>query len=229
MSDKVKLAVFDFDGTIIPSQSGMKLSLDLVKTGQLNKRTAIRLIFWGLRYKAHLPYKERVPRELIFRPFAGKNVDEVNEYIDEFYEEHLDKTVRGRLIEIADELKQDGYEPVILSAAFTSTLNSFSKRHGFLHIVGTEMSIDEDGNYTGKVEGECVAGDEKLRRLYEYADETFGCDNWEIEYAFADHYTDLDLLNEANYVCAVDPDKTLRKYAKKNNWEIIDFEKGEVA
>lgn len=225
MSDKVKLAVFDFDGTIIPSQSGMKLSVDLVKSGQLNKRTTIRLIFWGLRYKAHLPYKERVPRELIFRPFAGKNSEEVNQYIDDFYAEHLDKTVRGRLIEIADELKQDGYEPIILSAAFTSTLNSFSKRHGFVHIVGTEMSIDNDGNYTGKVEGECVAGDEKLKRLYSYADETFGRDNWEIEYAFADHYTDLDLLNQANYVCAVDPDKTLKKHAKKKGWEILEFEK----
>ena len=52
-----------------------------------------------------------------------------------------------------------------------------SKRHDFMHIVGTEMEVDEKGNYTGKVDGECVAGDEKIKRLYNYADEHFGKDN----------------------------------------------------
>ena len=68
-------------------------------------------------------------------------------------------------------------ELVILSGAFTSTLGSFARRHDFMHIVGTEMEVDENGNYTGKVDGECVAGEEKIKRLYNYADEHFGKDN----------------------------------------------------
>lgn len=86
----------------------------------------------------------------------------------------MDPTVREPLLDIANELRQDGYELVILSGAFTSTLGSFAKRHDFMHIVGTEMEVDENGNYTGKVEGECVAGDEKIRQLNEYANENFG-------------------------------------------------------
>ena len=46
-----------------------------------------------------------------------------------------------------------------------------------------------------------------------------------IEYALADHYTDKNLLDKAAHVYAVDPDATLKRYAKKNGWEIIEFEK----
>ena len=214
---KVKLAVFDFDGTIIPEQSGHQLSLDLLHNKQLSKWTAVKLLLWGIRYKAHLPYKEKTARELIFKAFENENAKEVDEFIDRFYEQNLEETVRLPLLKIADELRQDGMELVILSGAFTSTLGSFAKRHDFLHIVGTQMEIDENGNYTGKVSGECVAGEEKIKQLFEYADKNFGKDNWEIEYALADHYTDRDLLDLANKVYAVDPDKTLERYAKKNN------------
>lgn len=81
------------------------------------------------------------------------------------------------MLKIAEKLRQDGMELIILSGAFTATLESFAKRHDFMHIVGTKMEVDEHGNYTGKVDGECVAGEEKIKRLYNYADEQFGKGN----------------------------------------------------
>lgn len=117
-----------------------------------------------------MPYNEKRARELIFTAFENENAEQVNALIDNFYEEKLEDTVRLPLIEIANDLKKQGAEIVILSGAFTSTLGSFAKRHDFMHIVGTQMEIDENGNYTGKVSGECVAGDEKIKQLFEYAD-----------------------------------------------------------
>ena len=78
------------------------------------------------------------------------------------------------MLDIAEQLRDEGVELVILSGAFYATLSSFAKRHDFLHVVGTKMEIDEEGNYTGKVEGECVAGKNKLHYLEEYCDVTFG-------------------------------------------------------
>lgn len=124
-----------------------------------------------------MPYHEKTARELIFRAFENENAEEVDKFIDKFYEENLECTVREPLLDIAENLRQDGVELVILSGAFTSTLTSFAKRHDFMHIVGTQMEIDENGNYTGKVDGECVAGEEKIRRLNEYANKNFGQDN----------------------------------------------------
>lgn len=223
-NNKVKLAVFDFDGTLIPSQSGHQIALYLQSTKKFNRKTIVKLLFWGIRYKTHLPYKEKTARELIFSAFKDEDSEKVNKFIDEFYEYNLDETVRQPVLDIADKLKDEGCEVIILSGAFTSTLGSFAKRHGFVHIVGTVMEIDENGNYTGRVEGECVAGQEKIKQLFEYADNTFGKDNWKIEYALADHYTDRDLLDLSEKVYAVDPDKTLERYARKNNWEIIKFD-----
>lgn len=221
--NKTKLAVFDFDGTIIPDQSGLQIAKYLAKSKVYNRRTVAKLLFWGFRYKAHLPYREKTARELIFQAFENEKAEHVNQFIDDFYEKHFEDSVRLSLIDLAEQFKDDGCEIIILSGAFTSTLGSFARRHDFMHIVGTVMEVDDDGNYTGKVFGECVAGDEKIKQLKEYANKIFGENNWEIEYAFADHYTDRDLLDLANQAYAVDPDKTLRRHAKKQNWQILDL------
>lgn len=222
--NKIKLAVFDFDGTLIPSQSGQKLAAYLVKRRKISVIKTIRLIFWGFRYKTHLPYRENLPRELIFSAFAGKDADKVNQFIDDFYEKNLDKTVRKQLLEHAEQIRKENIQLVVLSAAFTATLNSFAKRHGFDRIVGTQMEIDKNNCYTGNVEGHCVAGEHKIEYLEEFANKEFGKNNWEIDYAFADHYTDKKLLDRSKYACVVNPDDTLKRYAKKHDWEILEIE-----
>ena len=226
MSDMIKIALFDFDGTIIPSQSGHKFALNLFKTGKLSKKSVVKLLFWGFRYKTHLPYKENLPRELIFGSLIEESAEDVDKIIDKFYEDNLDSTVRAPLMDMANQIREEGVELVVLSAAFTQTLKSFAKRHNFLHIVGTDMQI-EDGKYTGKVDGDCVAGEKKFERFEKFADETFGEGKWVIEYAFADHYTDRDLLVRANKVYAVNPDQLLKRAAKKNGWNILKFNKKE--
>lgn len=220
---KIRLAVFDFDGTLIPGQSGQKLAVYLWKTKKVSNFTALRLILWGLRYKAHLPHRQNLPRELIFKAFAGKKVDKVDKYIDKFFNEYLDKTVRKDLIKIAEDKAKEGCELVVVSAAFTPTIKSFAKIYQFEHLLGTSMEVDNNNCYTGNVDGNCVAGKKKIEYLKDFANQQFGEDGWEITYAFADHYTDKSLLKLAKYPCAVSPDDTLRRYAKKHKWDIIDY------
>ena len=47
--------------------------------------------------------------------------------------------------------------------------------------------------------------------------------NWEIAYAYGDHYSDGTLLEAAKVPCAVCPGPTLAKLAKKRGWTILNW------
>lgn len=177
----------------------------------------MRLAFWGIRYKLRLPHRQNLPRELIFKAFTGRKVDEVDKYIDKFFREYLDQTVRKALVQRAKDLAKQGDELIVLSAAFMPTIQSFAKIYNFNNLIGTSMEIDSNNCYTGNVDGNCVAGKKKIEYLVEFADKKYGKDAWEIDYAFADHYTDKKLLKLAKHPYAVCPDDTLRRYANKHD------------
>ena len=51
-----KVAIFDFDGTIVDGQSGALFTTYLLRHGIMRLPRALHLGWWGLRYKLHLPY-----------------------------------------------------------------------------------------------------------------------------------------------------------------------------
>ncbi|MFM5952589.1 MAG: HAD family hydrolase, partial [Micrococcales bacterium] len=47
-------------------------------------------------------------------------------------------------------------------------------------------------------------------------------------YAYSDSHNDLYMLTRVGHAVAVNPDKTLEKYAKAARWQILDFKKREL-
>ena len=87
------------------------------------------------------------------------------------------------------------------------------------------MERDANGRYTGRVEGTVVAGAEKYRSVERWCDDRFGAGAWRLAYAYGDHHSDEDLLSRAGEAFAVCPGQTLKSIAKKNGWEILDWDK----
>ncbi len=223
--DLIKLAVFDFDGTIIPVQSGARLGFYMTYHRKLKLTTSFRLLWWGFRYKLRLPFNEETSRKLIFKAFEGSDADEVDSYLDEFYKVCLKPYVREDIIDRAKKLKEEGNYIVVVSATFEPVLKSFIKDGVFNDVVGTKMLKNDNNCYTGEVDGVPCANEEKIARLAEYANEKFGRGNWCVEYVFADHHTDKALLSLAVNPVAVDPDNKLERYAKNKKWEIIKYKR----
>ena len=53
--------------------------------------------------------------------------------------------------------------------------------------------------------------------------ELFGEGNWDLTYAYADHYSDIPLLEFSQHPIAVSPGPALERYAKKRNWHIVEW------
>ncbi len=85
------------------------------------------------------------------------------------------------------------------------------------------MEVDANGNYTRRVDGECVEKRRKVRAITKWANEKYGAGNWELSCAFGDHHSDIPMLSRAADAFAITPDSTLSRTARENDWHALDW------
>lgn len=220
---KRPLAVFDYDGTCIDGQSGSLLSVWLLKNRLLSPRTVTGLVSWGFRYKFHLPYRQERARELIFRDLGPWPREEVFALMARFHDEVLVNKYRPQAMEEIARRKEEGCAVVLISATFKAIAQEAAKTLGVDGYVATQMEVDEWGRYTGRVMGDVIAGEYKVKTAARWADEHLGEGAWYLAYAYGDHHSDMELLAAAEHPFAVSPGPTLKKTAERNGWPIVDW------
>lgn len=219
----VRLAVFDYDGTVIDGQSGSLFTRYLLREGLISAHTASRLIWWGARYKLHLPYRQDEARELIFRDLGEHGPDEARRIMEQFHERVLVPRYRADAMQEVRRRHDEGCVTLLVSATFQGIADVAAQCLGFDANVATQMEVDEAGAYTGRVLGEVIAGEGKCRAVERWATEHIGHEGWRIAYAYGDHFSDEPLLERADTCFAVCPGKTLRQVARKRGWTVLDW------
>ncbi len=222
-TSQVQLAVFDYDGTIIDGQSGSLFSTYLLRHGLLSKRTAARLVWWGARYKLHLPFRQDESRELIFRDLGSHGYDRTIEIMRDFVREDLVPLERADAVAEVARRAEQGMKTVLVSATFHEVARIAAERLGMDGVAATRMERDASGAFTGRVQGEVVAGPGKVRAVTAWANDQFGEGGWQIACAYGDHFTDEPLLELARDPFAVCPGTTLKRDARRLGWQILDW------
>lgn len=224
IEEPVKLAVFDFDGTIIDGSSTVRLVLELLKKRELKLGTGAKIGLWGLAYKFQLPQNESWVRAKLFKAFAGHPADEVDRYLREYYDKVCEPLFREQAGNAMQRHHDAGCKVAVISASFDPIVEQLMIRHPVIDFyVATRMVKAEDGTYVNKVEGKPTEGAQKVVVLTEKADELFGRDNWEITYAYADHDSDHVLLDLARHPYAVCPNNPMKRHAKEQGWPILEW------
>ncbi len=218
-----RVAVFDFDGTSIRGQSGALFTEYLLLSGTMSLSRALRLIWWGIRYKLHLPYRQDEARELVLGALKGRSANEVDALMVDFHDKVLVPRYRERALAEVRRCHDEGMVTLLVSATFDAIAAAAAGRMGFDGFAATHMERDERGNYTGAVDGPVVAGAEKYRAAAAWCDEHLGVGRWELARAYGDHHSDQDLLARADEALAVCPGKTLKVLAKRRGWQILDW------
>lgn len=221
-AEPVKLAVYDFDGTLLDGKSPVILTRTLFFSHQLSSLDTLLIALWGLAYKMHVPPNEAWVRGRVFRAFDGKPREEVDRFLARFYEEKIAHRIRPVLLERIERDRAEGCVIVTVSATFEPIVRHMAELGVVDYQVATKMTVDANGLYRAKVDGVPVEGEEKLAALKRFADQKFGAGAWIIRRAYSDHYSDKPLLFAADEPIAVHPDHGLQKAAEENGWEIID-------
>ncbi|MBQ3301857.1 MAG: HAD-IB family hydrolase [Eggerthellaceae bacterium] len=223
VTPKAQVAVYDFDNTSIEGSSPSWLVNRLIFERRISPITSLKIGFWGLAYKLHLPQNESWVRGQVFKAFAGKPREEVDSYLRTFYDGYIEPRFRPAAHESMQKHVDQGHTVIVVSASFEPIVLRAMELHPFSGQVSTRMKIAKDGTYTREVDGLPVEGAEKLSAIKHWCDGHFGEGRWEIVAAYGDHHSDEPMLDSAKCAYAVTPDHGLARVAQEKGWPILDW------
>ncbi len=222
----MKLAIFDFDGTLFPKDT-LPFLLSQYKDLGCSRLTCYKIyltmIPLFIRYKLEIVTKlSREQMKLIAVKkfnyiFKGKTEEE----LITFFERSTSK-VKGllnkRVVKEVERARTEGFHTVLLSGTYDYLLANLGKHLGFDTVIGTKMHFT-NGTFDPNIDPEIVIGDLKLKKVYDMfkGQEV----NWQESRAYADGYSDIDLLEAVGQPVAVHPEAKLKEIAIQRNWQII--------
>jgi HAD superfamily hydrolase (TIGR01490 family) len=226
VAESVKLAIFDFDGTLATGH--LWIGLTRHHKAKKVKRMAVYAylfshfpIWIAAKLKLYDDNKNKIKwgedLSTLFKGFTREQSDGIFEWVMENY---FGPAMRPDILEILGDHKKKGDTTIIVSGMFKGFLEEVGRRLGVAHIVGTELEMS-GGIYTGKIIPPLCYGKNKLFLLNKYLKENRIEADLSQSYAYSDSISDLSILQAVGYPVPTYPDKKLVKLANMNRWPII--------
>jgi HAD superfamily hydrolase (TIGR01490 family) len=138
--------------------------------------------------------------------------------MDTFTSEQLVPRLHGGVVTALRAHQERGDEVVIVSAALMPVVEGLARHLRVGSCEGTRLAV-RDGVFTGALSGKALYGPEKARaarRIVEERDaDAASCS------AYADHETDVELLELVGHAVAVNPRPGLAAVAEERGWRIM--------
>jgi HAD superfamily hydrolase (TIGR01490 family) len=157
--------------------------------------------------------------ELCMRYYIGREMQPIIDGSPEFYEKWLKPHLSKAMLAKMKEHREAGHALVLLTASLDYLMRPVFEDLGFDHLLCSTLEIDEKGRGTGRTIGPVLLGDQKRRAAMELSEKE-GFD-LALSYAYADHHSDIPLLEAVGRPVAVRPTRPLWKLAQKRQWQII--------
>lgn len=217
-------AFFDLDKTLMAGSSGMQFARIARRRGLISRA---QVMHWG---REHLLYRLRGATDeetaqvmqVAQETLANVPATEVARMWPEVLAGILPRIYPEMLAEV--HRHQDaGRRTYIVSAAGSDMVASLADVLGMDGGIGTRYVINEEGVFTGELDGPFVYGPGKVPAMERIAAED-GIDLKE-SWAYSDSASDLPMMEAVGNAVAVNPDAPLVAAAKVNGWQIMRFDR----
>ena len=209
------LALFDFDGTLIPWDTQV-IFADFVL-----RRAPVRRLYLPL-FAAFAPFYRVLGDEGLKRVFLSylwrAERKQIEVWAREFVEERLLPACYDEVVERLEEHKAAGHLTVLASASPDIYVNEVGRALGFDLALGTEVEFGavmplfpDLRNHKGEV---------KVRRLSEILGVP-GRTGWKDSHGYTDSSADLPMMLACRKGMVVNPSPKLSAIADEKDWEVI--------
>lgn len=223
---KVKIALFDFDGTLVSSH----LWSGLLKY-YLKKRERLFSIFcfltsnfaltpfWKIGLISTKKYYQRWGEDMA-RLMKGIDTKKAKEIFDWLTDDYLLPTLKKNVLERLKRHQESGYLIVLTSGSFQDLIKVFSSRLNIDFAVGTELEIIRN-KFSGRIIPPLCFAQGKAEKVKQFLTDNNLVMDFKESFAYSDSVFDLPILELVGNPVAVEPDKKLLEIANARDWQII--------
>lgn len=187
----MKIAFFDFDGTITTNDSLIKFIRFVV--GDL--KTILGMIVLSpmlIIYKLKLISNYKAKQMMLSYFFKGISKQEFQKTAKEYSLNHINTILRPKAMEKIKWHKEQGHKVVIVSASIECCLKPWCDENS-LELIATQIEM-KNGIVTGKLLTKNCYGIEKANRIHQ----TYNLNHYDYIYAYGDSQGDKELLELAD-------------------------------
>lgn len=219
----MNLALFDLDNTLLISDSDFEWAQFLIEQRVLDREVyeARNLEFYEQYKSGTLDIHKFLDFQL--KPLSRHSRIQLDVWHNEFMTKKIFPLIAPGAHELINKHMLGGDLCAIITATNRFVTEPIAQALGIKNLIATEPE-QKNGEFTGQVLGAPCFKEGKITRLENWLDErnltwlSF-LESW----FYSDSLNDIPLLNKVTHPVAVDPDTTLKRYAKKNNWPIISL------
>jgi HAD superfamily hydrolase (TIGR01490 family) len=210
---------FDVDGTLGSTNIVLAyLAFRYHRTSRLRRLAFFSLFLPKVPFYAVLDTisRERFC-EVFYRSYASVSQSDLELWATEAGRRFWDERLFPDALRQIDDHRAQGHRIVLVTGGLEPVLQPLAQMLEPDAMVAAQPEI-EDSRLTGRLVGGPLSGDKKARAAQEVAAD-LGVDMQQ-SYAYADSYADREILECVGHPVAVNPDRRLRRMARRQGWPI---------
>ena len=225
MKEAQRYAFFDVDETIITFKSMMSFKEFLYDNSKKYQGMVggIKKLYdkKTMEFFKKLNVNRLFLNRLYYRNLKGISLREIEQYVKQWYQKEKNERNPFFIEGVVEKLKfhkSNGYKIVVVSGSFMQLLAPIIKELDIDVCLATTLD-NKNGILSGKINGLQMIGPGKAQAIQKFLAENPA----EISqcYAYADHSSDIPMLETVGNACIVTGDKDLESYAVKKGWALV--------
>jgi HAD superfamily hydrolase (TIGR01490 family) len=224
-----RIAIFDFDETIVKVQSADKF-VDFIRSEsdllspkilEIIRKFLIRFKFF--HYLNKIIKNNNYHKRLKLYQIRGITKNEINLFAKKYYEDELKDSLILDVIHQLEIKKKEGFRIILLSGGYSSYIKFFAKDFSIDEndVIATDIEINSENKCTGFIKGIDCMGVNKILKLKNMLG-GFKDFNLEKSFAYSDCQTDLPILKLVGNGFVVQ--NKFQKWIKENGLKLILWE-----
>lgn len=214
------LAIFDLDNTLLTGDSDYLWGIYLSDIGVVDpdqyRRENERF------YQEYREGKLDILEFLTFslRPLADNNPQDLANWHAHFLEQRIKPLITRQARQLVEGHRAAGDTLLVITATNGFVTGPIAEELGIPNLIAT-IPEQENGRYTGRVDGVPSFREGKVTRLKTWLEEQ--SQSLDGACFYSDSHNDLPLLELVDRPIAVDPDQQLAEHARQQGWPIISL------
>ena len=213
-------AFFDLDGTLVAGFTGVILTRERIRTGDMGVGETISMVAAALSHQiGRMEFEGLINKATDV--LRGRPLADLEEAGIKLFQDKIEKRIYPEMRDLVQAHRDRGHTVVLSSSALTIQVDPVAQFLGIPNTVSNMFETDDDGVLTGKVLKPIIWGPGKAAAVQKFAGE-HGIDLAD-SYFYADGDEDIALMELVGHPRPTNPGDKMAETARERGWPILQF------